>query len=57
MSLTTKVLADASASVGAPRERSNLWATAFIIGVLAAWAMGAGFYLDAPQIDAWMVAP
>jgi hypothetical protein len=57
MSITMKVSADAPVSVGAPREQSYLGTAALILGVLAACAIGAGFYLDAPLLDASMVPP
>jgi hypothetical protein len=57
MSIAVKAPADAPVSVSAPREQPDLWAIVLILGVIAACAIGAGLYLDAPLLDASMVGP
>ncbi len=57
MSITMKIAADTPISVSAPREQPYLWTTVLILGVIAACAIGAGFYVDAPLLDPSMVGP
>ena len=53
MSTTLKVSAGVPVSASAPRE--HVWTAALILGVIAACAIGAGFYLEAPILDTSMV--
>jgi hypothetical protein len=57
MSIPVKLSADAPVSVSAPREQPYLWTAVLILGVIAACAIGASFYVDAPLLDASMVGP
>jgi hypothetical protein len=57
MSITVKDSADAVEGINAPRRRSNLWTAALIVGAIAACAIAAYFYADAPPLQASMVGP
>jgi hypothetical protein len=52
MSITMKVSAGAPEGVNAPRQRSYLWTTVIILGVIAACAIAGSFYVGGPGIDA-----
>ncbi len=57
MTITMKVSTDTPVSASAPREQPHLWTAVLILVVIAACVIGAGFYLDAPVLDASMVGP
>jgi hypothetical protein len=57
MSIAVKYSADAPVSVSAPRRQPYLLTTVLVLGVIAACAIGASFYIDAPLLDASMVGP
>jgi hypothetical protein len=57
MSIAVKVPADTPGGAGTSRQQPYLWTTVLILGVIAACAIGASFHVDAPLVDASMVAP
>lgn len=57
MSTTVKASTATPISVSAPRDHRHLWTTILILGVIAACAIGASFFVVAPVVDASMVAP
>jgi hypothetical protein len=57
MSTAVKAPTDTPISVSAPRDHRPVWTTVLILGVIAACAIGASFYIDAPVVDASMVGP
>jgi hypothetical protein len=57
MSITVKASAGAAESINAPRQQSYLWTAVLVVGVIAACAIGAWFYVDVPLLDGSMVGP
>ena len=57
MSTTVKAPTATPISVSAARDHRHLWTTILILGVIAACAIGASFFVVAPVVDASMVAP
>jgi hypothetical protein len=57
MSITANVSAGAPKSVNAPLERSRLWTTVLIVGVIVACAIASWFYVDGYLVDASNFGP
>jgi hypothetical protein len=57
MSMPVAVLTGAAARGDSSRDRSYLWTAVLILGVIAACAIGASFYVSAPVLDASLVGP
>ena len=57
MSITANVSAGAPKSVNAPLERSRLWTTVLIVGVIVACAIASWFYVDGHLVDASNFGP
>jgi hypothetical protein len=57
MSTAVRAPTDPPIGASAPRGHRYPWTTILILGVIAACAIGASFYVVAPVVDASMVGP
>jgi hypothetical protein len=57
MSILGTVYTGTAVRADASRDQSYRWTAALILGVIAACAIAASFYVDAPVLDASLVGP